>query len=98
MDEEKYLIPYPNLDFAIELCNEILIPLSKKFKKLSKEGLDEISDYIYSKAGRMKIITEYNEATGDAKYYWGKKSNDKNLSDYENWRANFEKANPHFKN
>ncbi len=45
----------------------------------------------------MKITTSYNEKTGVEEYYWGQKSYDENLSDYENYKANFERANPHLK-
>ena len=67
---EGYYLDFPNYDYAIEMYNEIIIPLSDKYKTKSKDELDMIVMQVYSAMGRTKVITGFDEDTNTEQYYW----------------------------
>lgn len=54
-DIEEYIIPFPKYQFALEICNEIIIPLNEKFKSLDKEELNEIVYKLYKALGKTYV-------------------------------------------
>ncbi|SDS49593.1 Site-specific DNA recombinase [Formosa sp. Hel1_31_208] len=77
---EGYYLDFPRYDYAIEMYNEIIVPLSDEYKSKSKDELDMIVMQVYSQMGRTKVITSYDEETDTEQYYW--ESEEKGITEY----------------